>query len=246
MAENVTCPACGAPVDGSARHCSFCNAPVATVRCAGCFQMASPNAVYCPGCGRPLGLEPIAAPEASLTCPHCPGHLAAFGGEPGRLYDCSSCGGQFVEHALIRDLLERREVCGASVPRRASPAPVLHREPVKYVPCPSCRALMNRQNFGGKSGIIVDLCAKHGIWFDSGELPRVLEFVESGGLARERQRQLDQLRQRARAEVVDQSHVRLTDSHLEDASWDAAYWKDGLELVMTLLHDVGAWMARHH
>jgi Zn-finger nucleic acid-binding protein len=208
--------------------------------------MASPNSVYCPSCGRSLGLEPIAVSEASLDCPRCPGHLAVFASEPGRLYDCASCGGQFVEHPLIRDLLERREVCGALVPRRAYSAPSLHQERVKYVPCPSCKALMNRQNFGGASGIIVDLCAKHGIWFDSGELPRVLEFVESGGLARERRRQIDQLRQRARAEIVDQSHVRLTETHQQDPAWDVDYWKDGLELVMTLLHDVGAWIARHH
>jgi Zn-finger nucleic acid-binding protein len=103
---------------------------------------------------------------------------------------------------------------------------------------------MNRQNFGGASGVIIDLCAKHGIWFDAGELPRVLEFVESGGLARERQRQIRQIASNHRAEV-DQSHVRLTDAHMESPAWDTDYWKDGLEVVMTLLHDIGAWMARH-
>lgn len=104
---------------------------------------------------------------------------------------------------------------------------------------------MNRQNFGGASGVIVDLCGKHGIWFDVGELPRVLEFVESGGLARERQRQADQLKEHARAELIDQSHVRLNEAHLEAPTWDTEYWKDGLEVVMTLLRDVGAWLGRH-
>jgi hypothetical protein len=45
---------------------------------------------------------------------------------------------------------------------------------------------MNRKNFGDSSGIIVDVCSLHGCWFDAGELPAVLKFVEEGGLARAR------------------------------------------------------------
>jgi Zn-finger nucleic acid-binding protein len=54
---------------------------------------------------------------------------------------------------------------------------------VRYVPCPACSQLMGRKNFGGHSGVIVDVCREHGVWFDESELPRVLEFVERGGLA---------------------------------------------------------------
>jgi len=59
---------------------------------------------------------------------------------------------------------------------------------VHYVACPVCGSMMNRRNFGGGSGVIVDVCARHGTWFDAGELPRVLSFVESGGLTRARAR----------------------------------------------------------
>lgn len=45
---------------------------------------------------------------------------------------------------------------------------------------------MHRKNFGATSGIIVDICSRHGSYFDAGELPRVLEFVRRGGLARAR------------------------------------------------------------
>lgn len=58
---------------------------------------------------------------------------------------------------------------------------------------------MHRKNFGGASGVIVDVCTLHGIWFDAGELPNVLSFVERGGL--ERARKLDEERaRRARVE----------------------------------------------
>jgi Zn-finger nucleic acid-binding protein len=50
---------------------------------------------------------------------------------------------------------------------------------------------MNRKNFGGESGVVVDVCSKHGTWFEEGELPQVLAFVESGGLALARARQRD-------------------------------------------------------
>jgi Zn-finger nucleic acid-binding protein len=41
-------------------------------------------------------------------------------------------------------------------------------------------------NFGGSSGIIVDVCKAHGTWLDTGELPRVLEFVRGHGLGQKR------------------------------------------------------------
>ncbi len=41
---------------------------------------------------------------------------------------------------------------------------------------------MTRTNFGGQSGIVVDVCREHGTWFDRGELDSALEFVRAGGL----------------------------------------------------------------
>jgi Zn-finger nucleic acid-binding protein len=60
--------------------------------------------------------------------------------------------------------------------------------------------MMNRRNFGGQSGVIVDVCAKHGTWFEAGELPRALEFVESGGLTRARAKAQEQERERSSRE----------------------------------------------
>jgi hypothetical protein len=58
---------------------------------------------------------------------------------------------------------------------------------------------MNRRNFGGSSGVIVDVCSSHGLWFDLGELPRVLSFVEAGGLARAKLREAEANERRAAA-----------------------------------------------
>ena len=40
---------------------------------------------------------------------------------------------------------------------------------------------MTRQNFG--YGVIVDLCGRHGIWFDADKLTCILDSVRAGGLA---------------------------------------------------------------
>lgn len=63
---------------------------------------------------------------------------------------------------------------------------------------------MNRANFAKCSGVIIDICTQHGIWFDRDELSRIIDFIRDGGLdfARKRektrldeqQRQLEQMK----------------------------------------------------
>jgi Zn-finger nucleic acid-binding protein len=66
------------------------------------------------------------------------------------------------------------------LPQRArAPEPA-----VRYLPCPICRRPMSRTNFSRVSGVIVDICAADGAWFDSGELDAVIQFLASGGLDR--------------------------------------------------------------
>ncbi len=36
-----------------------------------------------------------------------------------------------------------------------------------YRPCPVCTRLMNRVNFGRRSGVLIDRCRAHGSWFDA-------------------------------------------------------------------------------
>jgi Zn-finger nucleic acid-binding protein len=260
----LACHSCGAPIEEGARRCRFCDASVATLRCARCFHLSLPSARHCEACGYELGLEPI--PEkAGLSCPNCRLLLDAFAGENGRLYDCGRCGGQFVEAALLRDLLERRAVCGGAVPRRPS-TPAIPVTTVRYVPCPACSQLMGRKNFGGHSGVIIDVCREHGVWFDESELPRVLEFVEHGGLAEERRRELAELtRQRTglRAEQAlhagnppqDHSETKSvafphlggddpTLYHSTPAAWSEGLVDDAREVVLTILGKVGEALGR--
>src|SRR5262245_24091464 len=169
--------------------------------------MNLPEAASCTGCGEPLGLEPIAEAD-DLHCPDCKTAFNAFEGGPGRLHDCASCGGQFVDHPLLRDLLAQREVYGREAPRRPPQFNPLS-SPMRYVPCPVCDQMMMRKNFGRSSGVIVDICTPHGVWFDRGELPRVLAFVEAGGLELTKQREALEKVDQERAERMRAFEERL-------------------------------------
>lgn len=116
----------------------------------------------------------------------------------GECLDCASCGGQFLDHVRLRDVLEQALAVGEASPRPYSPAnPAMER--VRYRRCPVCDQMMNRRNFGRASGIIVDICGAHGTWFDAGELSRVLAFAESGALGRARREEAARERAAERA-----------------------------------------------
>ena len=48
---------------------------------------------------------------------------------------------------------------------------------------------MNRSNFARSSGVIIDLCKKHGVWFDRDELPKIIDFITGGGMQRSREKE---------------------------------------------------------
>jgi Zn-finger nucleic acid-binding protein len=41
---------------------------------------------------------------------------------------------------------------------------------------------MHRRNYGRRSGVLIDLCGEHGVWFDMKELDRIIHWVKAGGL----------------------------------------------------------------
>ncbi len=49
---------------------------------------------------------------------------------------------------------------------------------------------MNRSNFAKVSGIVIDTCKEHGVWFDADELPKIIEFIRKGGMEYSRQKEM--------------------------------------------------------
>ncbi len=194
------CPFCGNAVPSLVRVCPHCDVRLENVRCVRCYSLQPPGSFSCARCGQNLELEPL-LDATDAPCPRCRTPLEAaaagawdrasdpsltIGAEDARTHECPRCGGMFVPRDALAEILCRAEGQGAfptGTPR------ALALGEVTYIPCPLCHTTMNRTNFGKVSGVIVDVCRKHGTWFDGGELTRVVAFAASGGLAKSRARE---------------------------------------------------------
>ncbi|MET0793006.1 MAG: zf-TFIIB domain-containing protein, partial [Polyangiaceae bacterium] len=201
-----------------------------------CFQMNMTHAHHCSGCGAELGLI-VESTLRESQCSDCHTPLEAIREPAGTLLNCKKCGGQFVEHALLRSLLEQHELTGQAFPDAPyqKPPPKEQLQRVHYRPCSACQQMMNRKNFGGASGVIVDVCARHGTWFDAGELPQVLEFVRSGGLVRERAREQARKREAREHETAGAVAEPLAFDSLARSDDYGSFAKDLLAFVVEVL-----------
>jgi Zn-finger nucleic acid-binding protein len=142
---------------------------------------------FCPHCGS----EAVQwqAGDGELTCPAC--RVAMLRGALGQntIHECGKCFGIWLDTATFERICRDSEQ-HAAVLGRAQDARAMNLGPVRYVPCPQCHQLMNRVNFARCSGVVLDVCRRHGIWFDMQELHRIVQFIRAGGLevARDRQR----------------------------------------------------------
>ncbi|HLW67365.1 MAG TPA: zinc ribbon domain-containing protein [Gemmataceae bacterium] len=205
-AEVVRCSACGAARTENAERCPYCQAEFTLQErdlntvCPHCLALVSDKARFCHHCGAGLVPELDAGAPTKLLCPACgDGHLLVsrrLGTEQVTVLECGCCAGFWMGHEAFRQLVERaqREALPAGTiverPQQISakfglpsgsvaPSPT-HRH-VAYRPCPVCSELMNRTNYGHESGVIIDVCRDHGIWFDADELARILAWLRAGG-----------------------------------------------------------------
>lgn len=199
-AREVKCPSCGGALRVGVRACPYCACTLATRRCGHCAAWNLADARHCQRCGREEVLGGVGAGRASEgPCPRCDGKLAARSYAEMDVDECDACGGVFIEGSMMDRIVAAR--CSAAhglhlaLPERRRDA----ESEVRYVECPACRKLMNRQVFGRISGVVVDVCKQHGVWFDAGELSDALEFVARGGMGRSRQREQDALAEQLRA-----------------------------------------------
>ncbi|MGA2447959.1 MAG: zf-TFIIB domain-containing protein [Polyangiaceae bacterium] len=202
-AGSVRCPDCGAALKIGARACGHCGSTVATVRCSACLTWNLADAVHCQQCGRRL--EDGVLSNVGTTAPSCPRCANALG---TRRYaelpvdECDRCGGMFLSPESMNRIVAEHDLptgLTLDLPQRRA----VRETEVHYIHCPVCAGLMNRQAFGRISGVVVDVCRKHGVWFDAGELFEVVRFIESGGLARARERELADVMEQERRQRMD-------------------------------------------
>jgi Zn-finger nucleic acid-binding protein len=129
--------------------------------------------------------SPYRAPvKPSYPCPRCEAGLIGTELAGVRLDLCDRCTGTFVTAETLRAVVEEPAVLmelRALAPRGGNAWAERGRV---YVKCPVCETLMNRRQYASGAQVVVDWCKHHGVWFDAGELSKVLDFVATGGLER--------------------------------------------------------------
>jgi Zn-finger nucleic acid-binding protein len=206
-APAIRCQSCGAPVPEDAVQCPYCQCQLATVACPRCFGMVSLHAKHCSQCGAEVVVR-AQETDTTLNCPECEVALSITPLGSVDIHQCSKCGGIWLEHGRFAEISASHEERGkAMAATGARPAPTLLHgsQTVRYRACPVCDKLMNRFNFGHASGVILDSCKYHGLWFDREELRRVISFIDEGGLVHsqeaEAQREKDAARALAKAHL---------------------------------------------
>lgn len=209
-ARVVRCSSCGAARgDDDNARCSYCQSSFTlherdlNTVCPHCLARVSDQARFCHHCGTGLIPELNAGGETDLQCPACqrgPGLVSRqVATEKIAILECGRCAGFWLGHDAFRLLLERarRDVLPAGThlenPRdvaakfglpQGAAAPKANAGGAFYRTCPHCEGQMNRRNYGGTSGVIIDLCREDGVWFDADELARILTWVRAGGAER--------------------------------------------------------------
>jgi Zn-finger nucleic acid-binding protein len=238
-AQTLHCPDCGAPASSDATKCEHCGARLATIACASCFGMIFLGSKFCPHCGARVGRTEEESEAVNKPCPRCQVALQSIALGPKetvKMHECPKCEGLWVDVATFEAICTDREeqaivLGGASTP----PARVeLTLEEVRYLHCPECHTLMNRINFAGRSGVIIDTCRGHGTWFDRDELQHIVDFIRTGGLEAAREFDREQLKDIKRRPAAASIEPTAPQSRWPDA-WDA-----GSDLVDVLAFLGGA------
>ncbi len=253
-AAQVSCASCGAQVPHDARQCPYCKGAVRRGVCPRCFHALRPGAKFCDECGAPIRPQVIRPPEATdVECPRCQGRLFHVQLEGHALDQCSSCGGLWIDAPTVERIMAEgpAAVATAYAPDTAvgdAAHGAMTTQEFRgraYIPCPVCGKIMTPRNWERASGVIVDVCKDHGVWFDAGELGRILEWIAHGGLQEARRKEAERAKEEARA-----ARAAAAAARMQAARGGACYGEGNVGhgggdlLVGALIHGIGALLDR--
>lgn len=204
QASQLGCPWCGANVAATASTCTHCNHALLMKACPRCLSRVFHGHKHCPDCGTELSLVATTEATTDRPCPRCEQMLGPRLVDDVVIDECTSCGGIFLDHVAIeRVIADRKQARADALLGELPMTPTTATVPPggrMYIKCPMCRVVMNRKLFGAGSGVVIDVCRSHGTFFDKGELPRILAYVQRGGLERDQKAQIGRMQEQARAE----------------------------------------------
>lgn len=128
--------------------------------------------------------RPKTSGRVGLDCPGCAGPMTLEFEQQVEIHRCAVCSGLWLDPGELESLLaETRAQEDSTISElrdgmRSAAAPVAE---VRYRKCPRCATVMDRYNYGDKSGVILDRCRTHGLFLDPGEFETIQRFIELGG-----------------------------------------------------------------
>lgn len=107
-----------------------------------------------------------------MNCPVCREVMVIVELDAVEVDCCLHCRGIWLDAGELEILLEGAEARDAVLKAFAETPPT--GEPAR--PCPVCRKHMAKAACGPDGGIVIDRCSRDGLWFDAGELDKVLRL----------------------------------------------------------------------
>ncbi len=194
--KSLHCPNCGAPAALDRVRCDYCRSVLSLTACSSCFGPVFKGMKFCPACGHKVS-RTNAQPDKARICPRCDQTLTPVDLDNTRISECLSCGGIWLDKHTFQTICHEKEaqekVLVYPFPTRTVDVRPEKESGRMYIACPECAGLMQRKNFVGISGVIVDWCADHGTWFDYRELQKIVDFIQGGGLQKARSKKIERL-----------------------------------------------------
>ena len=222
------CNHCGAPLAANTNLCNYC----------GTRNDVDLHAKF------PYSIEPE---QSQRTCPACTIPLQTIrllANENLYIERCEQCYGMFFDRNELEYVLHhgvshvhdinRQHIDNINQDRYRKPAKV------EYLKCPECGELMNRNNFGHRSGVVIDRCALHGVWLENGELIHLLEWKKAGGQLLHEQTRAEQASQRQRRTAPLPASAQIPGHSSGDwqttGTWD---WESGMDIAGPIIWLLG-------
>ena len=197
----LACPHCGAGVAPTAKSCEHCTQHLLLKACPRCLSRVFHGHKHCPECGTELAIAATAEAQQDRMCPRCEKEpLGARRVGDIVVDECVVCHGMFMDQTAVKRIVTERQQARAEALLGAIPKieSADRRGGKLYVKCPVCKTLMNRRLFSAGSGVIIDVCRDHGVYFDEGELPKIIEFVQQGGIEHAEKKQIERMKDETR------------------------------------------------
>ncbi len=115
-----------------------------------------------------------------MDCPRCHLPLAVADYEGVEVDMCSTCWGFWLDLGELEQILKIRALTFSEEERTQilDVRSAWDHGPLADAPCPKCGRTMDRISYDESVHLVIDRCANHGTWLDTGEIKKAQAIAE--------------------------------------------------------------------